>query len=98
MTPIPLSSFVEGIGQEEAAKSLGSSQTAICKALKTGRLIFVTEKPCGSFEAIELKGFPSAGPNHKARPDPEQILDQVARLAQASNMAVNSYSTQQAPP
>lgn len=92
MTPIPLSSFVQGRGQEEAAKSLGSSQAAICKALKTGRIIFVTEGPSGSFSAIELKGFPCGGTGHKARPDPEQIVDQIGHIGQALNMAVCSSS------
>lgn len=98
MTPIPLSSLVEKIGQEQAAKSLGSSQTAISKALKNDRLIFVTEEPDGSFTAIELKGFPTSGPNIKALPDLDRIVDQLSRLGQGINMAGNPSSTSEARP
>lgn len=94
MTPIFLSEFVDAKGQDEAAKSLGSSQAAICKALKTGRMIFVTEDAPGSFSAIELKGFPCSGPSQKPRPDPEQIVDQIGRLGQALNMAVQTSSAE----
>ncbi|WP_395599574.1 Cro/CI family transcriptional regulator [Pseudomonas sp. A1437] len=93
MTPIPLSSFVQGRSQEEAAKSLGASQAAICKALKTGRIIFVTEEPSGSFTAIELKGFPSGGSSEKARPDAEQIVGQIGLIGQTLYMAGNPSST-----
>lgn len=94
MTPIPLSVFVEHKGQGEAAKSLGSSQAAICKALKSGRLILVTEEKSGVYSAVELKGFPSSGPSPKPRPNIEQIVGEISRIAQALNMAVDSSSPQ----
>lgn len=98
MTPIPLSAFVEGKGQDEAAKLLGSSQAAICKALKTGRLILVHEGAPGSYSALELKGFPSSGPSQKPRPDLEQIVVQISGLGKALGGAVNPSSVTQASP
>ena len=96
MTPIPLSVFVEDKGQDEAAKALGSSQAAICKALKSGRVILVHEDEPGIFSALELKGFPASGPSQKPRPDLEQILAQIARFGQGLGVAVHPSSSQQA--
>lgn len=96
MTTIPLSEFVEDKGQDEAAKSLGASQAAICKALKSGRVIFVQEDEPGVFSALELKGFPTSGPSQKPRPNLEQILAQIARLGQGLGVAVHPSSSQQA--
>lgn len=94
MKPIPLSAFVKEKGQDEAAKFLGSSQTAICKALKTGRLILVNEDQPGIFSALELKSFPSSGPHQKPRPNLEQIVEQIARLDQGHGVAVHQSSVQ----
>lgn len=98
MTPIPLSAFVDDKGQEEAAKSLGSSQAAICKALKSGRLILISEDEPGIYSALELKSFPSSGPSQKPRPDLEQIVRQIARVGQGLDVAVHSSSTRQVAP
>jgi len=92
MTPIPLSAFVDDKGQDEAAKSLGSSQAAICKALKSGRVILVNEDEPGVYSALELKGFPSSGPSQKPRPNLEQIVEQIARFGQGLGVAVISSS------
>lgn len=61
MTGQSLSAFVDQYGQEGAAQALGSSQAAISKALKAGRLIIVIPSKGGGFEAAELKRFPSGG-------------------------------------
>ncbi|MBM0211847.1 Cro/CI family transcriptional regulator [Pseudomonas syringae group genomosp. 3] len=98
MTPIPLSVFVQDKGQDEAAKLLGSSQAAICKALKSGRLILVHEDHPGIFSAIELKGFPSSGLSQKARPNLEQIVEQISRFGKGLGVAVQASSTAQASP
>lgn len=92
MTPIPLSVFVADKGQDEAAKSLGSSQTAISKALKSGRVILVHEDEPGIFSALELKGFPSSGPSQKPRPNLEQIVAQISAIGQGVGVAVLSSS------
>lgn len=94
MTPIPLSAFVDDKGQDEAAKLLGSSQAAICKALKSGRVILVSEDQPGAFSGLELKGFPSSGPSQKPRPNLEQIVEQIASLRQGLSVAVNPSSAE----
>lgn len=94
MTPILLSDFVSDRGQDEAARILGSSQTTISKALKSGRLILVSERAPGVFSALEFKGFPSGGSREKARLDLEDIVGQVSAVGQTAIAAVNSSSTQ----
>ncbi len=95
MTPVPLAEFVDLKGQETAAKLLGVSQTAICKALKVGRHIVVSEACPGLYEAVELKSFPAAGSQDKMRPDLGEILAVIAPIAQHLNGAVQPSSTQQ---
>ena len=95
MTPVSLSAFVDDKGQDEAARLLGSSQAAICKALKTGRLILVHEEPLGGFSALELKGFPSSGPSQKPRPDLEQIVCQISDFSKTLERAVQPSSANQ---
>lgn len=92
MTPIQLHEFVDKHGQDEAAKVLGASQAAISKAIRSGRLILVSEDRPGFFTGVELKGFPSGGDREKARLDLEEIVDQFTRLAKSADTAVNSYS------
>lgn len=98
MMPIKLHEFVDKHGQDEAAKALGASQAAISKAIKSGRLILVSEERPGFFTGVELKGFPSGGDREKARPDLEEIVSQLTRLAQSSEAAVNSSSAAQVTP
>lgn len=74
MTRIPLAEFASQKGQGEAAKALGTTQAAVSKAIKTGRHIFVQEKLCGVFEAVELKPFPSGGLSEKATLDLDAIV------------------------
>ncbi|CVG70483.1 hypothetical protein V3510_002800 [Serratia marcescens] len=59
MKKISLKDFAGEMGQEKAAQSLGVRQSAISKALRAGRDIFVIIHPDGRFEAKELKTFPS---------------------------------------
>lgn len=93
MTPILLTDFVADRGQDEAARILGSSQTTISKALKSGRLILVTEREPGVFSALEFKGFPSGGAREKARLDLVDIVGQVSAVGQTATTAVNSSSS-----
>lgn len=58
MKPIPLSDFVAKVGQTQAAKELGMTQGAMCKALQSGREIYVEKRKGGLF-AYEVKPFPS---------------------------------------
>ena len=54
---ISLSEFAKG-RQHEVASLLGTSQTAISKAIREGRAIFVTETAAGELLAVEEKAFP----------------------------------------
>lgn len=59
MQGIPLTQFVEGVGQIKAAAALRMSQGGISKALKAERQVYVTQLEDGSYSAHELKPFPS---------------------------------------
>lgn len=59
MTQLTLHQDVALYGQEKTAKALGVYQSAICKALKTGRRITVTVYPNGKVRAEEIKPFPN---------------------------------------
>ncbi len=59
MTQIPLPDLVAEKGQTFVAKALGVSSPAISKALSAERTIVVTVLPDGTFEAQELRPFPS---------------------------------------
>lgn len=61
---VHLSDFVAERGQAGAAVALGVSAPAICKALHSGREIYVTPHKDGTCEAHELRPFPS----HKRKP------------------------------
>lgn len=95
MTPIQLHEFVDQHGQDEAAKVLGSSQAAISKAIKAGRLILISEDRPGCFTGVELKGFPSGGDREKPRLDLEEILSQIIRVGESTVCAVNPSSIAQ---
>jgi hypothetical protein len=59
MKKIPLALFVKEKGQRFAANALGVSSPAISKALMARREIQVTCLADGTFEALELRKFPS---------------------------------------
>ncbi len=59
MKETSLAAFVELKGQSEAARLLGVTAPAVHKALSAKRNIRVLELPDGSFEAKELRPFPS---------------------------------------
>ncbi|AYH09394.1 Cro/CI family transcriptional regulator [Pectobacterium carotovorum] len=61
-----LADFVRENGQAKAADAIGVHQTAISKAVRTGRKIFVTHLPDGSVEAEELRPFPCGKINSSA--------------------------------
>lgn len=59
MNETPLDKFVSDKGQSEAARLLRVTAPAIHKALSAKRDIRVLELPDGSFQANELRPFPS---------------------------------------
>ncbi|WP_369813301.1 MULTISPECIES: Cro/CI family transcriptional regulator [Xenorhabdus] len=59
MKTIPLSEYVKQHGQAETANVLGVHQTAISKALKAERKIFLIRQEDGSYKAEEYRSFPS---------------------------------------
>ncbi len=59
MKETPLETFVADKGQSEAARLLRVTAPAIHKALIAKRDIRVLELPDGSFQANELRPFPS---------------------------------------
>lgn len=59
MEKLTLSAFVGKFGQASAANLLGVRQSAISKALRVGRDIFIIVHPGGRLEAKEIKAFPS---------------------------------------
>lgn len=59
MQSIPLTEFVDSVGQIKAAAALRMSQGGISKALKAAREVYVTQLGDGSYSAHELKPFPS---------------------------------------
>jgi len=60
MDKVTLADYVKENGQAKAADIIGVHQTAISKAVRVGRKIFITTKPDGSVEAEELRPFPSS--------------------------------------
>lgn len=58
MNKITLADYVEENGQAKAADAIGVHQTAISKAVRVGRKIFVTTLPDGRVEAEEVRPFP----------------------------------------
>jgi hypothetical protein len=56
---ITLSDFASEKGQTKAAELLGLYQGALSKALRSGRVIYVTEHDDGTFSAEESRPFPS---------------------------------------
>lgn len=58
MTRTTLQEYVSENGQVKAAELLGVTQSAICKALKYRREIYIEEKD-GNVTSYEVKKFPS---------------------------------------
>ncbi|OYI61487.1 hypothetical protein CI692_21160 [Escherichia coli] len=61
---ISLAEYVDEVGQARAADAIGVHQTAISKAIRVGRKIFVNTLPDGKIKAEEIKSFP-----HNRNPD-----------------------------
>lgn len=59
MRRIHISDFVAELGQPDAARALGLTQGGLSKALRLGREIYVTRKKDGTYEAHEVRPFPS---------------------------------------
>ncbi|HAH8787708.1 TPA: hypothetical protein HIQ84_001861 [Escherichia coli] len=55
---IPLTEYVGEVGQVQAANAIGVHQTAISKAIRVGRQIFVNKLPDGKIQAEEIRPFP----------------------------------------
>ncbi|AOM39451.1 Cro/CI family transcriptional regulator [Xenorhabdus hominickii] len=59
MEKIPLSEYVKLYGQAKTARLVGVHQTAISKALRAGRKIFLVCQEDGTYKAEECRPFPS---------------------------------------
>ncbi|WP_052285666.1 Cro/CI family transcriptional regulator [Kluyvera genomosp. 1] len=59
MEKVTLAEFVKVNGQAKAANVIGVHQTAISKALRVSRNIYVITSPTGKVEAEEVRPFPS---------------------------------------
>jgi hypothetical protein len=59
MRKITLKNFAEEVGQANAATQLGVRQSAISKAIRLNRRIFITLNADGSIDAEEIKIFPT---------------------------------------
>lgn len=55
---ISLAQYVDEVGQAKAAQAIGVHQTAISKAVRVGRQIFIDKLPTGEVKAIEYREFP----------------------------------------
>ncbi|MNJ28709.1 Cro [compost metagenome] len=66
MKRTPLPELIERIGQSAVAKGLDVSAPAITKAIKAGRVIFVTENDDGTLSGEEIRPFPSQAIAHRA--------------------------------
>jgi len=62
MNKDPLPELVAEKGQVFVAKALGVSPPAISKAIRAQREILVTGREDGTYEALELRRFPSQEP------------------------------------
>lgn len=101
MSTLHLKEFAKERGQPEAAILLGLTQGALSKAIRVGRLIFVTQHSDGSFTAEERRPFPARS-EAKARaisgPTMTQMLPPATTQHSSTLVAVNSSSTAQAAP
>ncbi|MBX8889179.1 hypothetical protein HCH39_05595 [Enterobacter kobei] len=50
---ISLAEYVDEVGQVKAADAIGVHQTAISKAIRVGRQIFINKLPTGEVKAVE---------------------------------------------
>ena len=56
---ISLAEYVDEVGQVKAADAIGVHQTAISKAIRVGRQIFINKLPTGEVKAVEYREFPT---------------------------------------
>lgn len=59
MRRVPITDFAAKHGQARASELLGCTQGALSKALSHGRVIFVIRHRDGSYQAEEVRPFPS---------------------------------------
>ncbi|MBI6550426.1 Cro/CI family transcriptional regulator [Xenorhabdus lircayensis] len=62
MEKISLSEYVKLNGQAKTARLVGVHQTAISKALRSDRQIFLIRQEDGTYKAEECRPFPSQKP------------------------------------
>lgn len=55
---ISLAQYVNEVGQAKAASAIGVHQTAISKAVRVGRQIYIDRLPSGEVRAVEYREFP----------------------------------------
>ncbi|PHM63978.1 Cro/Cl family transcriptional regulator [Xenorhabdus stockiae] len=67
MEKISLSEYVKQNGQAKTANLIGVHQTAISKALRAGRKIFLVRQEDGSYKAEECRPFPSQKPSESGK-------------------------------
>lgn len=60
---ISLAQYVSEVGQAKAAAAIGVHQTAISRAVRVGRQIYILKLPDGEVKAIEYRDFP-----HRRKP------------------------------
>lgn len=60
MKKVTLADYVKENGQAKVADIIGVHQTAISKAVRVGRKIFITTLPDGKVVAEEHRPFPSS--------------------------------------
>ena len=59
MKKTPLPELIERLGQSVVARGLDVSAPAIAKALRSGRVILITEHEDGTLSGEEIRPFPS---------------------------------------
>lgn len=58
MSRVHITQFASERGQAEAAALLGMTQGALSKAIRVGRVVYVTENSDGTVTAEEVRPFP----------------------------------------
>ncbi|TRO38580.1 hypothetical protein EQ832_12060 [Pseudomonas sp. ALS1131] len=91
---VHLHEYVALHGQEQAAKALGSSQSAISKALKGKRSILVEVVADVTQGAFELKRFPCGGRTVEHAPTLDEIIGASTASKQGDDSAVNPSSAE----
>lgn len=93
MTMVPLKDFAKGHGQPHAASLLGMTQGALSKAIRIGRMVYVSPQTDGSFAAIEVRSFPARHDREAScGPTLDQTIRQLAMAVESGKPSVNLSS------